>query len=59
MLYILLLGKVYNGENTSKNDITIPNQFRSWPFSRDIILIVICNKILYYLTSVGLCTSDF
>ena len=31
----------------------------AWPISRDIILNVIYNKILCYLTSVGLCTSDF
>ena len=58
-LYIYISCTVYNGESTCKNDIIIPNQFRSWPFSRDIILNMIYNKILCYLTSVDLCTSDF
>ena len=56
---IYIIYTVYNRENTSKNNIIIPNQFRPWLFSRGIILNVIYNKILCYLTSVGLCTSDF
>ena len=59
ILYIYTSCTVYNGESTCKNDIIILDQFRPWLFSMDIILNVIYNKILCYLTSFGLCTSDF
>ena len=53
IIYIYIYIYIYSlkcimGENNSKNDLIIPNQFRPWPFSKDTILNVIYNKILCY-----------
>ena len=51
--YIYISRTVYNGENTSKNDIIIPNEYRPWLFSKDMILNVIYNKIFDNLFDVS------